>query len=744
MRLECEYLMTLWPKPGMEVETDYIIAKYRPKPGSEVKDDFVAKGNALPVDSFFDITLEGGFTDDGTHGPAFVVTAFTTTVRKTTGNVLGYLSSGIIKGVGPTNAKKIVEHFGVDAIEILETDPGRLREVSGIGEKVLEDITESFEENREISDLMLYVGQYYHEKSPISLNKARRIVKHFGGKALEVVKNDIYHLCEVDGFGFITVDKMAQRMDKPMNTLPRVKSAAEYVLGQNRTQGHLCMEPEEFLSALMKNLNHEDVSFRFTEEALRPLANEALLTEKIAYSSRLIYLKKDYINEKGFAALMAERLYWDWQEQAAVRKPQLVDSGYRLSPEQEKAAVMALLRNTCIITGGPGTGKTTVIKVILESYKKMYNRRDGIVLCAPTGRAAKRLSEATGYPAFTAHKAFGLWSEDDKAKEDSGAEKKLNLVILDEVSMADMWLMFMIITRISPETKLILVGDPEQLPSVNPGNVLYELIQCGLVPLVQLRQVFRQAAGSSIARNAQSISESSTDLIYDDDFIFLPAKNQREAMVYLCALYQRAVGTLGRDKVQILTPIRKDGHACGVTNLNTVIQELMQGDPEKGRRFFDSYFCVGDPVIQTKNANGIYNGEFGVVSEAAENVKVLFTGADADKDYDEESLRLLELAYALTVHKSQGSEYPVIIFPVLKEHVFMLNRNLLYTAITRGKFRVVLVGNRWALNKAITTEDTSKRRTLLAQRIRIAYFRLEKEQNTQQYAEPPEWEREAS
>ncbi len=323
MRLACEYLKTLWPRADMEVETDFIIAKYRPKPGSEVKDDFVAKGNALPVDSFFDITLEGGFTDDGTHGPAFAVTSFTTEVRKTTGNVLGYLASGIIKGVGPANAKKIVEHFGVDAIEILEKDPGRLREVSGIGEKVLEDITESFEENREISDLMLYVGQYYYDKSPISINKARRIVKHFGTKALEVIKNDIYHLCEVDGFGFITVDKMAQRMEKPMNTLPRVKSAAEYVLGENRTQGHLCMEPEGFLSALMKNLNHKDVSFRFTEEALRPLANEALLTEKIAYSSRLIYLKKDYINEKGFATIMAERLYWDWQEQGAVRRPQL-------------------------------------------------------------------------------------------------------------------------------------------------------------------------------------------------------------------------------------------------------------------------------------------------------------------------------------------------------------------------------------------------------------------------------------
>jgi len=740
MPLVCEHVKTLWPKPGMEVETDFIIAVYRPLPGSGHKDDFVAKGGSLPVDSFFDITLEGSFVEDKTHGPAFVVSSFSTSVRKTKGNVLGYLASGIIKGVGPANAKKIVDHFGVEAIDILEHDPGRLREVSGIGDKVLEEITGSFEANREISALMLYVGEYYQDKSPISVNKARRIVEHFGPRALEVVKNDIYNLCEVDGFGFITVDRMAQKMNKPMDTLPRVKSAAEYVLKENRSQGHLCMEPDDFLIALKKNLNHKEGVFRFSDEVLRPLANEALRTEKIVYSNRSIYLKKDYINEKECADLLAERLFWDFEEpRNASIHPTLVDSGYRLSAEQEQAALMALTRNTCIITGGPGTGKTTVIRVILETYKKMFPRNDGIVLCAPTGRAAKRLSEATDYPAFTAHKAFGLWSEDDKVK-DGEAESELNLVILDEVSMADMWLMSVIISRISSKTKLILVGDPEQLPSVGPGNVLYDMLLSGLVPYVQLKQVFRQAAGSSIARNAQTISESSTDLLFDEDFIFLPAKNQQEAMVFVCALYRRAVKSLGMDKVQILTPVRKDGHACGAINLNTVIQEMIQEYPEKGRKVFDRYFCEGDPVIQTKNANGIYNGELGVVSEASyEAVKVLFTGADSDKEYNEETLRILELAYALTVHKSQGSEYPVVIFPVLKEHIFMLNRNLLYTAVTRGKFRVVLVGNRWALNKAIMTEDTSKRRTHLAHRIRSAYFKLESEYRPA----PSEWDREA-
>lgn len=744
MQLECEYVKTLWPKPDMEVETDFVIAKYRPVPDSEYKDEFVAKGNSLPVDSFFDITLEGSFNDDDKYGLNFIVKSFTTSVRKTRANVLGYLASGIIKGVGPANAKKIVDHFGVDAIDILENDPERLREVSGIGEKVLEDITESFEENREINALMLYVGQYYREeavtnsqmkvKSPISVNKARRIVNHFGSKALEVVKNDIYNLCEVDGFGFITVDKMAQKMKKPMNTLPRVKAAAEFVLKENRTKGHLCMEPDDFLTALKKNLNHKETTYRFSEGELRPLANDALRTEKIIYSYHSIYLKKDYLNEKVFADQMAERIFLDWQRSDVISYPKLVISGYQPSPEQEQASLMALTKGTCIITGGPGTGKTTVVRTILETYVKLYSSKDGIALCAPTGRAAKRLSEATGYPAFTAHKTFGLWSEDDKVPED--AIKKLNLVILDEVSMADMWLMYMVVTRISPETKLILVGDSAQLPSVGPGNVLHELIQSGLVPVVQLKQVFRQAAGSSIAENAQRIDEANTDLIFDDDFMFLPAKNQNEAMFLVSALYQRAVKAHGMDKVQILTPVRKDGHSCGVNNLNTVIQRLMQGDPEKGRKVYDRYFCEGDPVIQVKNAGGIYNGELGVVTEASyEAVKVLISGADSPTDYDDETLRILELAYALSVHKSQGGEYPIVIFPILKEHVFMLTRNLLYTAITRGKFRVVLVGNKWALGKAILTEDTSKRRTHLAQRICAAYYKLESEYS----AAPPEY-----
>jgi exodeoxyribonuclease V alpha subunit len=565
---------------------------------------------------------------------------------------------------------------------------------------------------------MKYLGQY-----DISINKARRIVKKYGAQSLEIVKNDIYHLCEVDGFGFITVDTMAQKMNHPMNTLPRVKAAAEYVLKENRTEGHLFIEPEDFLKELKKSLNHKDASYKFADADLRPLANEALETEKITYNSRSIYLSKDYGNEREFAEIMAGRLYNERQaDPADIPCPQIAGSGITLSAEQERAVRMALTQNTCIITGGPGTGKTTVLKTFLQLYAKMCKGRDGVLLCAPTGRAARKMYEATGYQAFTIHKAFSLGSEDDATH---GSRKHYDLVVIDEFSMADMWISYQVLSAVNHRTKLVFVGDAAQLPSVGPGNVLHELILSGVIPTIQLKQVFRQAQGSSIAENAKRISEANPQLVYDDDFIFVPAENQKEAMDFVCRLYQKAVAALGVEKVQVLTPVRKRGE-CGANNLNAEIQRMVQGDPEKGRKVFDRYFCEGDPVMQTKNEGGVNNGDLGTVTEASHAVvKVGFYGLDGLREYDDDGLRILDLAYSVTVHKSQGSEYPVVIFPILREHTFMLNRNLFYTAVTRGKSRVVLVGNQWAIREAIRKVETLKRRTHLAARIRANLGEME-------------------
>ena len=717
MQVECNHVRTLWPKAGAE-ESNYIIAVYRPATGSVIKDEFVAKGTSLPTDSYLDITFQGKFVQDEKRGPAFVVKSYTTAVRKTRASVLGYLSSGLIKGVGPEIAKRIVDAYGIDAIEILEQNPERLREVKGIGEKILGQMIESLYDNREIHSIMKYLGQF-----DISINKARRIVKKYGARALEVVRGDIYHLCEVDGFGFITVDTMAQKMNHPMNTLPRVKAAAEYVLKENRNEGHLFMEPDEFLKELKKSLNHKDASCKFAEADLRPLANEALETEKITYSGRCIYLTKDYENEKDFARLMAERLYLEHQiDPADIPCPQITGSGIKLSAEQEKAVRMALTQNTCIITGGPGTGKTTVLKTFLQLYAKINKGRDGIMLCAPTGRAARKMHEATGYKAYTIHKAFCLGSEDNTA---TGPNKNYDMVVIDEFSMADMWISCQVLSAVRQSAKLVFVGDAAQLPSVGPGNVLHELIQSGVIPTVQLKHIFRQAQGSSIAENAKRISEANPHLLYDNDFIFVAAENQKEAMGFVCQLYQRAVSSLGVEKVQVLTPVRKRGE-CGANNLNAEIQKMVQGDPEKGRKVFDRYFCVGDPVMQTKNEGGVNNGDLGTVSEASySTVKVGFYGLGGLREYDDDGLRILDLAYSVTVHKSQGSEYPVVIFPILREHAFILNRNLFYTAVTRGKNRVVLVGSRWAIREAIRKVDTLKRRTHLAARIRTILGQME-------------------
>ena len=729
MQLGCRFKKVLWPRTEEEAaRTDYIIAVYRARNGDGIWEDVVAKGNGLPTDPNLEIVLAGQMvTEQGRT--AFKVSNYATSVIKTRESVLGYLSSGVIKGVGREIAKRIVDHFGVDAVDILENNPERLLEVSGIGPSVLEEIKESFYENREIHGLMQYLGQY-----KISVNKAKRIVGKFGARSLEIVRSDLYHLCQVDGFGFLTVDTIAQKMGHPMKTYPRVLAGSEYLLEENRDEGHLYMEPADFLKDLQKMLNKgKEKPDRFTEKELVPLAGRALNDSRnITVANGSIYLTQDYNNERTFARLMARRLVDEHRAGGdKMRYPKITGSGIQLSDEQEQAVAMALTRNTCIISGGPGTGKTTVLKTFLELYLKSFSKRDGILLCAPTGRAARRMSEATGYEAFTIHRAFMLGSEGDNIPD---YKKNYDLVVVDEFSMSDQWVSTAMLSMLSPETKLIFVGDANQLPSVGPGSVLHEIIASKKIPVVHLKKVFRQASGSSIAENARRIASSITKLMYDDDFIFLPAENQDEAMGFICQLYGRAVKALGPDKVQILTPMKSRG-SCSVKSLNSAIQRIVQGDPEMGYQAGpDRYYCVGDPVIQLKNVNGVNNGDLGIVREVSnEGVVVQYPGIDSPRKYDEETLRIIQLAYALTVHKSQGSEYPITIIPVLREHAFMLTRNLLYTAITRGKNRVVIVGSEWALINAITEnfikkrrnekkeKDEGKRKTHLAKRI-VAFY----------------------
>jgi exodeoxyribonuclease V alpha subunit len=722
VQVECNHVRTLWPKAGAE-ESDYIIAIYRPIMFSEIEDEFVAKGTSLPTDPYLDITFQGKFVQDEKRGPAFVVKSYTTAVKKTRASVLGYLSSGLIKGVGPEIAKRIVDAFGIDAIEILENNPERLREVKGIGEKTLEQMIESLYDNREIHSIMKCLGQF-----DISINKARRIVKKYGANALEVVRNDIYHLCEVDGFGFITVDTMAQKMNHPMNTLPRVKAAAEYTLKENRNQGHLFMEPEEFLKELKKSLNHKEATYKFAEADLRPLANEALETEKITYSGRSIYLTKDFEYEKDFAALMAERLYLERQvDPADVPCPQIVGSNIKLSAEQEKAVRMALTQNTCIITGGPGTGKTT---------------KKTVLLGAPTGRAAKRMSELCGAEAKTIHRMLEIERIEDEMiqffarNEDNPLE--CDTLIIDEASMLDIQLASSLFSAIKEGTRVILVGDVDQLAPVGAGDVLRDIINTQKVPVVKLTDIFRQSQDSYIVTNAHKINKGVSPELNDKngDFFIMPRINSEDIAQTIVDVVSRRLkqSNLKIMECQVLTPMRKG--TVGVYNLNQELQKAIN-PAENGKTELKGYnnqvFREGDKIMQTKNnydiewirkstreeGSGIFNGDIGYIESINEEDDLLTAIFDDDKvvQYNSASLVDLELAYATTVHKSQGSEYDAIIMPLFPSAPMLSTRNLLYTAITRAKKMVILVGREHVMNTMIKNDNVQMRYSQLKDEI---------------------------
>lgn len=714
MRVRCTPI-----KQRFQSEDGFTVTEYAVKGISDLPDRIVARGKYLPNDSFFDIILEGEMVDDEVHGPTFEVSCFETSVKRTKSSVIGYLSSGIIKGVGESTAKAIFDKFGCDAPDIIARDPTELKEVAGIGEKTLDMMMKSYFENETIHGLMEYLGKY-----KTTVRQVERIVEKFASRSLEIVKNDVYHLCDIQGFGFLTVDNIAKKMGHPLDTFPRVKAAAIHTLKENRKDGHLFMEPKDYIKQLKRKLNHKKSGFKYKQSDLSNMANKTMSCDEIVYANKVIYLTTDYYDENNAARLLAERLLSPYHEQAQLMIPSTVISNkVNLSKEQCFLIKIALYYHTFIVTGGPGTGKTAVLGTLLKYCRQLYGKNKTIALCAPTGRAARRMSAVTGYPAETIHRKFRLFTdlaEFDDYVESSEGYIEADIVIVDEASMVGMKLFNNMLSRLSPATKLIIVGDPEQLASVEPGNVLREMLSLADIPSMCLTQVFRQKDGTCIAQNAKLIKEGETELIYDDSFMFIPAENEEEAREKITSLYLRARNLVGAESVQVLSPVRKKG-ACCTNRLNRVIQAHMQR--EKTDLIHSTWhdFQVEDLVIQNKNKEGINNGDMGeVIGVTARSATIRYNEYQTPitKTYRNEELKLLELAYSLTAHKSQGSEYPIIIFPVLEKHKYMLKRNVLYTAITRGIFRVILVGSKEAIKYAITHEDSSKRNTFFALRIK--------------------------
>ena len=688
---------------------------------------FTAVGYEIPMTDAVELELDGEWVN-GKYGMQLQVEQWREVVPKTKEGVLSYLGSGLIKGIGEKTAAEIVARFGTNTLDVLEKNPERLLEVRGITENKLEDIRASFAESRALRDIMTLLAPF-----KLTPKTALKIYQYFGPACLDILKKSPFELCQIPGFGFRRVDAIVRKTDNRPRDPMRIRGALHCTLDEVKgKQGHLFLGREELRKAAFKMLNEKIPlpEMRVRPEEVEQELDAMILSGSVVSMRDSIYHPNAFAQEDETASRVARMLAEErppMKDISAVIETVRAEQGLRTSGKQESAVRTAFLYNLSVITGSPGTGKTTVLKIILEVYRRIYP--DGkIVLMAPTGRASRRMAESTGFDgACTMHSGLGLVSEEDEGsrtkKEDS---LDADLVIVDEFSMVDMWLAGKFFSALKKGAKTVLVGDPDQLPSVGAGNVFKELIQCGLVPVTVLDEIFRQAKDSLIAHNARFIHDGSTKLYYGNDFQFLPCGSQADAAAAIIDRYCQEIEGNGIEHVQILSPFRTEG-AASSDHLNAAIREIVNPfrSAEDEVRIGPKTFRVGDRIMQTKNTDKVSNGDLGFiryVEDTPEGKRIgLDFGEDRSLEYSTEDLVNLDLAYATTIHKAMGSEYDIVLMPVLKAHYVMLYRNLLYTGITRARKRVVLAGEKSVLFMAIHKNEISKRNTLLGERIRLYY-----------------------
>ena len=687
---------------------------------------FVATGYELPRTDAVELELDGEWKK-GKYGMQLQVEQWHEIVPRTKGGVEGYLASGLIKGIGPATAAQIVSRFGVETLDILQNHPERLLEIKGITEGKLEDIKTSYAESRMLQDLMTLLSPF-----KITPKTAQKIYQYFGPASVDILKKSPFELCQVSGFGFLRVDAIVQKNGGDLHDPMRIKGALFWALEDSKgSKGHLFLTSEVLRKEALRVLNAKIPipSLRLHEQEVIDVLQNMILHGEIVAVSEKIYLPRVFAQEDETARQIAMRVV---EPSTPERIEQILERvkremGLALSSKQEAAVHAAYRHNLSIITGSPGTGKTTVLKTILEVYRRLYPNGE-IVLMAPTGRASRRMAESTGVDkARTLHSGLGLASEEEDVRRSNTQEPlSADLIIVDEFSMVDMWLANKFFSRIKEGARIVLVGDPDQLPSVGAGNVFRELIDCGLITVTVLDQIFRQSKDSLIAYNAKFINEGNTKLYYGQDFIFMASDNQTEAAERIVSRYCREIEESGIDRVQILSPFRSEG-AASAEQLNEAIREVVNPfrSAEEEIKVGVKVFRVNDRIMQTKNTAKVSNGDLGFIRYIRNDEKGAHVGLDfgagREMEYSIEDMVNLDLAYATTIHKAMGSEYETVIMPLLKAHTVMLYRNLLYTGITRAKKRVILTGQKQVLFMAIHRNEIGKRNTLLGERIRLYY-----------------------
>lgn len=662
------------------------------------------------------LSLEGIWKMDARYGRQFSVEKFEETLPATVYGIEKYLGSGLVKGVGPKFAKRIVEKFGKDTLNIIEDTPDKLLTVQGIGKVRVDRIKTSWQEQKEIKNIMLFLQS--HE---VSTSHATKIFKTYGSESIAIVKENPYRLADdIWGIGFKTADSIAQKMGIDKGKFVRLRSGIFYTLNKLAEAGHCYATREQLIGKARELLEVEDAELEITlDEMIR--TNDVI--REVTGEQEMVYLPPYYFSESGCAKRLFRLMSCGKkksEDAEEILKKVAASSEITYDEIQWQAVKTAISSKVMVLTGGPGTGKTTTTLGIISAYKQAGCQ---IILAAPTGRAAKRMSEATGMEAKTIHRLLEYKPPEGYQKNEEYPLEG-DVLILDECSMIDIMLMYNLLKALPEQMSLILVGDIDQLPSVGAGNVLRDIIDSGCVPVVRLTRIFRQAQGSRIIMNAHRINKGeSIDMRggKDSDFFFVTKESNQEVVdtiVQYCRTnLPRYYHVDPLQDIQVLTPMQRG--ECGAVNLNQVLQEAMNPSKIFLRRGGTQY-RLKDKVMQIRNDydKEVFNGDIGTITKVdmeERELTVLFD--EREVIYDVTELDELTLAYAVTIHKSQGSEYPIVVMPFTMSHFVMLQRNLLYTGVTRAKKILVLVGEKKAVYYAIKNETTTGRNTMLARRL---------------------------
>ena len=676
------------------------------------KDLVTVTGNVPSISAGEYIKCSGSWYNDRNHGKQFKADFLKAVPPDTLEGIEKYLGSGLIKGIGAHFAKRLVSAFGDKVFEVIESNPGLLSTVEGIGKIRAQSICNNWQDQKVIREIMVFLQSH-----GVGTTRATRIYKTYGEEAIAVVSRNPYQLAkDIRGIGFISADTIADNLGIEKNSLVRARAGVAHVLLEATSDGH-CGLPKETLiqnSAELLEIDKDLIELAIVEE----MKSKTLVTDTLN-NIETIFLTSYYVYEKNIAKILLRLakspVLWDRTDTATIIPSVEKELNIKLAESQKLAIDKALNNRVIVITGGPGTGKTTLVNSLL---KTLVTKKLNIKLCAPTGRAAKRLSESTGLEATTIHRLLEIDPTYGGFKRNEESPLLCDYLVIDETSMVDIPLFYSLLKALPLNSALLLVGDVDQLPSVGAGQVLKDIISSQVIPTVKLTEIFRQAATSNIITSAHRVNQGVLPNLQvtgkESDFYFIEAEHGDDIINKIITMIKDRIPKRFYlnpiHDIQLLCPMQRGG--AGARSLNIELQKVLNPNYSNGIAKFGQIFAVGDKIMQTENNydKETYNGDIGIIrsiNEQDQEITINFYNRDVIYDYSD--LDQITLAYATTIHKSQGSEYPAVIIPITMQSYMMLRRNLIYTAITRGKKLVVIIGQKKALAMAVRDNTSSQR-----------------------------------